>query len=427
MPSRRAVLGGAAALGLAGASIGAAATTRVEPPRRGPPAPDSWPLDRFDAANSGANRQATTPDDPAIAWTRAALAQTLDASLLVGPDAVYASDVTYTDSLTAIDRADGAVRWSHGSTGGRLALAGRTVVAAPQEPRPGPDVVAVDAGDGTVRWRATRPRDGADHLVATDRTVFVGGDGAVTARRVDDGASRWRSDGPSKSPTGLAVGDDGLYGTVGERLVRFRPRSHLAVGLRRPPSVGWHTTPIDEAQVPAVAAGSLVVAATVSTDGSERRPALAAHDAATGERQWDTLRSDAVGDPPGHSVLHARHATVLDDVVVAAVTYGGEFRSSADGWPGAHPAPNSVLGCSLADGADRWRQPTQTIVRDVAATGDAVLVGTGQPDGGALLALDPHDGRVRWRRTFDTGVAAVAPVDGAVFAATMDGSVVALR
>lgn len=430
MPSRRAVLGAAGTAGLGATAAGTAASIRVDPPPPGSPAPATWPLDRFDAANTAANRAASLPDDPDIPWRRPALGPTVDASLVVGPEAVYASDVTYTDNVTAIDRSDGTVRWVREPFGGLLALVDGTVIAAAQAPRSNPEIRAFDSADGRVEWRAKRGSAGVDHLVGTDGTVFVGGDGEIEAYRVDRGRRRWHAEGPSKSPTGLSVGPDRLYGTVGERLVRFGRRSWLDVGLGRPPATAWHTSPIDEAQVPALSKGRLVVAATVETDpgpGTEGRPALAAFDAATGNRAWGTLRTGTLADPPGHSAFHARHATVVNGLVVVGVAYGGEFRSRDTDWPGDHPAPDAVVARSLSDGSTRWRQPVGTIVRDVAATGESVVVGTGTPDGGAVIAFGQADGRERWRREFDHGVTAVAPVDGTVFAATVDGSVVALR
>lgn len=430
MPSRRAVLGAAGTAGLGATAAGVAVSVRVAPPAPRSPAAATWPLDRFDAANTAANRAASLPDDPVVAWRQPALGLTVDASLVVGPDAVYASDITYTDSVTAIARSDGTVRWTHELFGGLLALVDGTVVAAAQEPRPEPEVRAFDSADGGVEWRTGRRSAGVDHLVAADGTVFVGGDGEVESYRVDDGRRRWHADGPSKSPTGITVGPDRLYGTVGERLVRFRRRSWLQVGLGRPPATAWHTAPIDEAQVPSFADGMLVVPSTVSTEGapgSERHPAVAAFDAESGLREWGTLRTGSLADPPGHSVFHARHATIVDDLVVVGVAYGGEFRSSDAGWPGEHPAPDAVVARSLTDGSQRWRRSVGTLVRDVAATDEAVVVGTGTPDGGAVFALDETDGSERWRREFDHGVTAVAPVDGSVFAVTVDGSVVALR
>lgn len=429
MPSRRAVLGAAGTAGLGAIAAGAAASIRVDSPEPRSPAPATWPLDRFDAANTAANRAASLPDDPGVVWRQSTLGLTVGASLVVGPEAVYASDVTYADSVTALDRTDGTVRWVHEPFGGLLALVDGTVIAAAEDPRPEPEIRAFDPADGRVEWRTGRGSAGVDHLVAADGTVFIGGDGVVDAYRVADGTRRWHADGPSKSPTGLAVGPDRLYGTVGERLVRLRRRSWLQVGLGRPPRTAWHTAPIDEAQVPALSADRLVVAATVGTEpapGTEGHPALATFDAETGTRAWGVLRTGSLADPPGHSVFHARHATVVDDLVVVGVSYGGEFRSPDADWPGEHPSPDAVVGRSLADGSKRWRQPVGTLVRDVAATGESVVVGTGTPNGGAVMALDQVDGSERWRREFDHGVTSVAPVDGVVFAVTLDGSVVAL-
>lgn len=429
MPSRRAVLGAAGAVGLGGSALGLAATARVNPPDFSSPPPTTWPLERFDAANSAANPGASLPTDPAVDWTRPALGLTLDASVVVGRDTVYASDVTYTDSVTAIDRVDGRVRWAHEPFGGRLALVDGILIVAAETTRTGPEVRAFDTTDGAEVWHADRRSAGVDHVVAAGDTVFVGGDGVVDAFSKGSGARQWRAEGPAKSPTGLSVGPHRLYGAIGERLVRFRRRSGLQAGLGHSPSMAWHTRPINEAQVPALADGRLVVAATVGTDqvpGNATRPALAAYDAGTGDRVWAARRTDSLANPPGHSVFHARYPAVVDDLVAVSTRYAGEFRSSEGTWPGDHPAPDAVLGLSLADGSVRWRYPVDTRVQGVAATGDSVVVGTGTPNGGALVALDQADGQERWRREFDHGVSAVAPVDGAVFAVTVNGSVIAL-
>lgn len=427
MPSRRLVLAGLGGLAAVG-GVGAAARIRREPMAPGSPRPATWPLDRFDSANTGANASATTPTDPAVAWRREVLGLTVDAALVVGPDAVYPSDITYADSTTALERSDGTVRWQRRSIGGYLARFDGTLFLANEANRPAADLFALDTTDGSVGWQRELGPGGTDHLVAVDGSLLVAGGGDLRAYAAT-GRRQWAVDSPSRHPTGVAVGDGGLYATVRERIVRLRPRTWLATALDRSPPLSWQSDHIDDVRVPTVSADRLVVGSTVETGASNAaaRPAVAAFDPWTGERRWGALSSDTIADPPGPSVLHARTPVVTGDIGVTALEYAGEFRADEARWTDDHPAVHGVVGLSMADGAVEWTRGFGRPVRTVAATGDAVLLGTGTPTGGSVVAIEPRTGREQWRIEFESGVDAVAPVDTAVFAVTVAGVAVKLR
>lgn len=404
MRSRRAVLAGAGAVGAGG--LVAASRVRLGDVTSWDPAADTWPLGRYAPASTARNPEATPPDDPAVAWTANPLLAGYDYGLVVGPERVYAGGA----GVAALDRESGAGDWSRDAAdagGGPLALRGGTLYAAPDDDAPvrtAPALRAFDAADGSERWAATgRGVREATALVVADGTVFVGTEAGIAAVDANTGRQRWAAstfrepvvlvhDGRLHAAGGLVDG-----GTAG----RYRTRTLLDVPRGSSPPLAWTA---DAAGVPvalAAAGDALVGGFRHGTAGPPDAAGLKCFDPGGGGVRWRAVGPTDSSRPAGGPLA------LTDDAVVAGIRRDGD----------------AVAAFGLADGSERWRRGVDGRVVDLAIAGGTALVATAAD---RVRALRAADGTEQWRVTV-LEVQSVAPVDGAVFAVTSGGRVVALR
>lgn len=422
MPSRRTLLAGGACL-VAGAGV-AADRVHLGGIDAWTPSPDTWPLPRYDLANTGAATDAIVPEDPAVDWTGsvAAPSQFDPQSLVVDADRVYAG----ADGLAAFDRTDGARVWDEDRPVDALARRGeRLFVAGGGD---GDARVAVhDAATGDAVWSHGLPARPAGLTVAAGMVLVTTRFGSV-ARERDTGIRRWGGDDPDLRGPPL-VHDGALFGHDGFELVRFRSRSVLDVPLRAPPAADWRTVAPGQTIHAPVGIGSRVLVPVQRFVARTDPPAstLRAVDAATGEVDWRAVTTEE------RDVFLTTQSVVADaDRGQACV---GVYRQWASEPTTGEGFRASVRAFGLGDGSERWTHEAGAgrFVRDVAYAIDDVLVATARSDGatggrpGDVRALDPDDGRERWRVGFDAPVRTLAPVDGTVFALAGDGTVAALR
>lgn len=383
MPSRRSFLAAAATVGAAAlAGCGGSAAT---------PDADRWPQFGFDAANTASNPAARGPDDePHVAWVRHGDGFYRNSTQPVVGDAVYAN-LAY-DGIYALDPADGAVRWrdptsykaltpalagdglvlpgSHGlrrvaADGGVAALGWRfgyggwrTDLDYPQSPAtladgalvvgigsaegapPGGRVVAVDAGDGTVRWSAPvetsvwgapAVSDGAVYAAARDD----GGNdptvrGTVHALSLETGESLWThrlGASPRFDPVDAPVAD-------GERVYVPTGTGPLVALDAATGEEVWRLDPPRGIQAsPALSDGVLFVG---GLDGTFR-----ALDAGTGAPIWTADAATFYGGPTvgGDGV----YAVDSSGTLLSWTTDGSErWRTALD--PPVHGSPVPVGG-----------------------------------------------------------------------------------
>ncbi|WP_436345245.1 outer membrane protein assembly factor BamB family protein [Natronorubrum sp. FCH18a] len=350
MPSRRRLL---ASVGLAAAgSLGAHAAIAAQS--------DSttidWPMDRYDAAGTGYNPDASGPkDDVEISWA-ASLERTggfaIDQPVVVD-GTVYAG----TDELVAFDAETGDVRFSYGkaygsspahasasvyrtdtlavatpdgivglNAGGGIGLfghrfgaerwqgPGRTSASffgSPETPAPvavgetvyaavpdTSDVVALEAGSGRERWRRRIEYDGGygatPHRPAVrDGTVFVTAQSAlIRAFDVETGDEEWR--GELEDPTILAP-------TATEDGVVVPTRNGAAVFEADGSGIRWVRDLTGNATdgAAAVADGTVFVTDD-GTDGS-----LHALDLETGDEEWSVPFGPGVFPVVADGVVYA--------------------------------------------------------------------------------------------------------------------------
>lgn len=281
------------------------------------------------------------------------------------------------------------------------------------EPGPGESLFALDAADGTERWRhqldapvQATPTVGARAVHVVTGWYGTHGLGFAVTTVARDGTRRWRFAPrmPYKSFTvvGVAAGrvfvgtSDDAYAASGETLRALDATTGEESWTAETGDVGGGAARDDAVHVTAV--------------GN-----LSSYDAASGRVRWQV---------PGRAfaeVTATPDAVYLADDAVRALAPDdgtdlwrfeptGRLSATAvgDGVVYAGSDEGAVVALDAADGAERWRATVGGAARDLHPDGDAVYVGS---DRAGAIALDAADGSERWRAA--RGVEAhVGPVVG---------------
>lgn len=349
----------------------------------------SWPLPRFDAANTGYAPVQMKTTTPSVRW------QADVSASAAGGESTSASAVVVGDETVALATPTG--------------------------------VVALSLRDGTEQWRraltpATVPSvvdigDSAAPPVTANSRIFVATADSITALEIEDGAVAWRNTDTAGAgvPT---VTDDALFVPTTDGVARFDTDD----GRQQ-----W-TANADGTRL-AVADGTVVIA------GEQ----IAAVDAETGDVQWS--HSDRPGGYP----------VVSDGTVYVSNTYGDLLgRSLTDGteqWrldnrrslelPVVTPEgvyaierPGEASSATFAfdrvdDGPPepRWCSEINLGGAVTAAADDAVF--TFQREDG-LTAFTTRFGEAVWQYPVEYQAVSLAVLDGGIVGVSPDGTVVAL-
>jgi outer membrane protein assembly factor BamB len=384
MPSitRRRLLGGgvAAAAGAYGAArLSRSASDAAFDPWT--PAPGTWPLRRYDPANTAHNPTASPPRERPSPRELASAPSTAARPAfrpLVGPEHV----VVYGSGVAVYPRGGGTARVASDATtplagvgpDGRLHTVGRASGGADAPSV----VVGYGADDVSETYRHSLDADEPKGMVLGKREVYVGTvDGEI--RAIDpDGGQRWHVGGVAP-----ALGGGRLYAAGAlDGTVAYAERSGLDRHTRNGPERVWSAGPVDGfLHLPAVADGRLVVGTY-----AERGGVVAGFDAEAGERLW-TPR------PLGTDVSTP---AVVGDRGYTAVGTGG--------------SAGFVVALDLATGETVWRDETGWPAFAPVVGGDTLVVaGTADDadgaDGGSarVRAYDRAEGDVLWTHAFDAG------------------------
>lgn len=387
---RRSVLATGVALSGGGlATIGAGASETDDLPNPGldpnPELDEDWASYRGDAGHARFIEDGYEFDgDLEAAWT-----VDHDGSVAVADDTVY---TTTADGVVALDAADGTRLWENADVdAGDPAVAGEMVYLN------GGDIVALDRGDGSVRWESDLDpgERTSSHTVAYDG-VFVVVDGTLYALEADDGSVRWQKDSAvvessdgdeqeSEFVTGTAAANGVVYAGTRNGVLAFDPATGETV---------WQSEITARGDIYATETAILV------QWGGEELPF---YDAQTGE---------ALG------VVGARTGRALgNESVIGGSDYG--YGSS------------SIHGDEYDWGID----VTYTYGRPVIS-GETVYVyfwadarNYGDRDyDRKLVALDKRDGSEKWTLSKDdTPVGHIRAISGETIYVDHDGELVALR
>lgn len=397
--TRRALLVGAAALGVGGV----ASQVGLGPIEARSPQGDVWPQADYDPAGTAHNPAATAPSAPDVDWRR----RVVDPPVATGVDCVVGPEATVVagTDVVAVNRADGCELWRDGTPGGPLAVGdGRLFVGSWGLGR-----LRALSTDGEERWEQSRPIQGMDALVYAGDRLYVATDNGLYAHDASDGAPLWAS--VAGAGGGVVVVDGRLH-AAGVRVTSLGSRSLLDSVLGSPPAVAWESK-LPPSGLVGTPQGLVTGVGQGDRDRVGGAP-LVARAPDTGEVRWR-----AQADVRGEFVVGPLAAT--EDRCLAALEASAGTR-------------NAVASYRFEGGERDWRYTLDHRVTDIAVVADAVILGSeptdgGSSDAGSVRALDPTDGEELWHAGLwpDEGCAGVAPVDGAVFAWSELGEVAVLR
>jgi len=371
--SRRRLLGGAAAI--AGGAYG---VTRLYRGRRSAefkgwkPEPGTWPLRRYDIANTAHNPHASPPREPPE--RRELTTEPSGAYFwpLVGSERV----VLFGDEL--VEHAAGEST-TLSETEARLAGVGPDdTLHAVHEPRADPALVGYDGS--RERYRHAVPSH-ADWMTIGRSGMYVG-----TSRRdvyafTPEGGREWSVDG-----TMTALANGRLYATpTHEGITSYREREPPERWYSVGPERAWSTDTIGGiSNPPAVADGRLLVG-SYGIRGASR---FGAFDIETGEPLWEPKR---IEEP--------------DATDVSTPAVAGRAGYVAAGVEGLRSG--FVARYDLETGDEIWRDDTDWYAYGPVLAGDTLVVAGDVRTGSEaparkVRAYDTASGEELWTVTFDT-------------------------
>ncbi|WP_251344057.1 PQQ-binding-like beta-propeller repeat protein [Haloplanus halophilus] len=335
----------------------------------------------------GANTHApdvSAPPRGNLAWTSEAFTRWQPA---VSDGTVYTTnfDPSHDGSAIALDARDGTERWrttlDASGDNGTVVVDDRCVVAHDGE------LVALDSRTGERLW--TAPTNGFEHLVADDATgtVLVASEVGIEAFGAANGERRWET----YTVTGLARAPavyDGRVFAVGD--VDGAP-SLVAVSLADG-SDRWRS------QLTAAPESAAPVATREGVFVSDDRT-LVVHDRETGDRLRELRSFGEDDDVPPRTV---------------AVDGGTVFVTGSDG----------AVAIDGDTGTERWHRDTPVYKPGLCVGSETVVFPVGNPEFApgkkTISAFDRESGELRWHYSFDPGFhnQVTSPpvlVDGAVF------------
>lgn len=338
------------------------------------PLDDTWPGFGNDAGNSGSTDGSPLTGNRRQWATKIAGDNTLPEPVVTG-DAIH---VTSENFLYGIERESGLISWktdlgapayffTPAVGDGVLYVPARTLTGVFNGSDTPGELLAVDVGDGAVRWR--REAFVTSSAVLSDGLLYHAAATATTG-----------------SVEALSVAADGA-----ESAWRYRFGDDED-------STAFGTPAFDD--------GTVFATGTVGTDDAATGR-LVALDAASGTRQWrvttpaPTDLSPACSD--GDVFFSDEGGTLYSvDGERGETNWTHQFDAAPDSKPTVGPDRVYVLGDSTlhaldrADGSLLWSAPTDPIEDNVTATTEHVYVG-----GETLEAFDAETGELAWERPID--------------------------
>ncbi|AZH25601.1 outer membrane protein assembly factor BamB family protein [Haloplanus aerogenes] len=333
------------------------------------PTPGTWPLRRYDPANTAHNPNATPPRESPPDRTVVSAATTARQprfAPLVGADHL----VTHGSGLVAVPRGGEQLALERDTS---IPLAGfgpdghlHTVDAD----RPA-TVVGYDT-DLREAYRTPLRDDNPQGLTVSTREVYVGCESGAVRSLDPDSGRRWRVDGamPALADGRLYAADAPLDGTVA-----YAPRTGLDRRLDVGPERVWSAGPTDGfPHPPAVAEGRLVLGTYAEGGG-----VVVALDTDSGDRLWEPR-------PLGRDV--ATPAIVGDRGYTAVETADGS---------------GAVVALDLTTGETRWRDDVEWAATTPVVAGETLVVAGERADGTATVRAYDAGGDVLWTHAFEAG------------------------
>ncbi|WP_207586998.1 PQQ-binding-like beta-propeller repeat protein [Halomontanus rarus] len=408
MPARRSVL--AAGVTIAGSAL--AGCLGTDQPKFETWTPDSgtWPLPRYDVANTGSNPHATPPREAVEeAWSASTNGDLAGSLVADGTVVGYGNG-----GVHAFDLTDGDERWAVDSEARAAAIFDRTVYTVGRDDLETDDPTGKLRGfalaDGEEVLEATVGGDypRLDSVSVTESLVLVGDrkDRTVVALDRESGETLWELESGLTS----ALADDRLYVSGRGELSTYEPRSGRDAWFDEDPESEWdvETITYDGTPAPAVTDYNVYTGDRSVLTVDDRRSAVHAYDSRDGQKLWTS-------EPRGQ---RASTPAIVDDIGYAVQTESGREQ--------AH-----FVALDLADGGERWHLETEGYLSTAVTAGNVVFASGGDDEAGTgtVLAVD-EDGEELWRfdapspAGWSSGVVAVGDL---VLVTTEGGDVIALE
>ncbi|GAB3321137.1 PQQ-binding-like beta-propeller repeat protein [Haloplanus salinarum] len=342
---------------------------------------ESWPESGYDDGNTDYAPENTGP----VANVEEAWRHELDSTpgdITVANGNVYVSSLQLDNPLYSLEATSGAERWT--AQGNDVEIADGSIYTHDER-----NVLALNPGDGTERWRSERTFSDVDigpPSIADDQIFAVSYDtgnetSGVHALGIDSGAERWRFEGKGRVIAHPAIGADSVFvGTNSNYLYAIRRSDGTERWRFRTQSMVLSTVLSD---------------GVVYFGGDEYVYAV---DAATGSERWRfQAGTPSTGSTPTASVP----TIVAEDTVYAR-------------------GDDTIYALNTTDGTERWRIESGGTA--IAMVGDVIYA----YDDRGLYALDSDDRSERWRVQLDDGLAGFAVANGTIYAGSRNDSVYAL-
>lgn len=369
-----------------------------------------WPMYQYDAANTGHNPDGTAARTTVAEGWRVDTGDTVEFGPTVAGGAAHFGDTDGT--IYAVDAEDGTVRWRK-RPGGEYdgVLASPAVVGgAVYVPLSRGTVHALAATDGTELWRTDLDEQISCSPAVVDGTVYLSTDLRVAVYAIDaaDGTIQWSHSIGRSTFSALAIGEGAVY--VGYLTAGDEPGTVAGGGL-----VSIDTSDSTErwavetdggvGPAPAVDGETVYVPETTDESGS-----LRALDTRNGDQQWVT----DVGSTPSSPALAEGLVYLKGDrgerpptLYALDVTDGSvRWQFETDGWQtynaqGGSPSivdgvvciggDDEIVGLDTVDGDQLWRYelPDNDVESSPVVAGGSVLAGT---DGGVVALQEDPDG-----------------------------------
>lgn len=309
----------------------------------------------------------------------------------------------------------------------------------------GTDIIAINAVDGTVRWRRNlyqrvaenvprkfltpydSPADFSPRLLGTPETVYVQTNYGVHGLAPGDGTEQWRlylgaqtDSAALEDPYGLAVTDRRVWVSYGGHVQSLFTIKQSDGS----PEIKRTRLPLDFPATPVVTSDQIVTLTHAITWATSPLEMLAAG-VRGDEVEWQfpgyagegaAAYSPLVTD--GKRVFVCASHEQPEQLIVVAL------RASTGKLEWLHRESLADRDVSVTDGrAFRLCQP--------AVTGDSLIIGYGGfteagTGHGELIAVSRTEGRVRWRTDFSVAPRRVAVTSNRLYVGSQQGGVVAL-
>lgn len=347
----------------------------------------------------------------------------------------YGADGANTSAPGVAAPSRGNLAWtSDAFTRWQPAIADGTVYMTNFDPSNDGSAIALDAKDGTEKWKTTLEATGDNGTALVDGRLLVAYEGELVALETEDGEQVWSRTTASRGNPELLVADD----ENGTALVSSQSgiEAYRADGEKR-----WETDTVGQiVRAPAVSGGSVYV--TGRTDsGSPALVCLSLDDGTVRwERELDTQPESAAPVATEYGILVVNDGTLAvhdpetGDRLRELYSFGEGGSAvprgvAADGGTAFVTSDAGIAAVDIETGAELWYRDDEAAQDGLCLGTESVVVPVSDPEYSpddsyvTISTFERETGELRWHYALDGFPELTMPpvlVDGAVFYAAND-------